>query len=302
MSNDLLSPQPPSEDLATKVLDRIEEEHVTPRPRWQFSVTRVGQWVLLVACLLFGAAVAAALIFAFVNAGWEFRSLTHDNWFAFISETAPVAWILIFVVLLISVIENFRHTKTGYRYRLSILLIAGLVGTLIVGGLLFAAGVGERFDQEIGPRLHLVRRPVMTQQQQMWTNPVRGLLAGEVISIDPDASVFRLRTFDGNEWTVAADDLSQKSRDALFQSRLVRVVGLPISAGIAPASGAVFRSCIILPWLIRGLPGDMMVPPPTVASQMRVSIKAERNALTDRTTDCESSRPYLILKKLRYDE
>jgi hypothetical protein len=287
--HNMSSPRP-SDNFAEKVLERIQEERVVPRPRWQFFVRENLPWVLLLACLVIGAAAAAAMMFAFANAGWKFRVLTHDSWLSFLIETAPFVWILIFIAVVAAVIENIRHTKTGYRYPFSTLLVLGLLGTLVGGALFYAAGIGKRVDEEIGPRFHLVRRTVAFQQQHLWTNPVRGLLAGEVVAVEDGGARFRLRTFDGTEWMVNGEDLNAQSRAVLTHVRFVRVVGVPLST--PDAGGATFQSCFVFPW-------ELIEP-------MRIPLPSATNSDPLRTTECEGVRPYAFLKKLqsefRYEE
>lgn len=306
MSNDtpLFSPHKPGDDLADKVLSRIEEEHVVPRSRWYFWVKDRALWVLLVGCLVIGAASAAAMLFVFANAGWEYRALTHDGWASFLLETAPIVWISICIGVVVAVIENIRHTKTGYRYSFSLLLGFGILATLVGGVFFYLSGFGKRVEEDIGPRLHLIRRPVTERQQSMWMNPAKGLLAGEVVSVADNAATFRLRTFDGQEWTIDGQYLNDRSRDVLARFPLVRVIGIPMNP--TEQTGATFRSCFVFPWqTIEGLP--MQRPPQAVRIFFaRVAVPLETNGEGARTTACEGVRPYAFLKhlqsELRYEE
>lgn len=291
--------QQPSDDLAGKVLGRIQEEKVVPRPRWQFLVKDHLAWVLLALCLMIGAAAAGAMMFTFANAGWTYRMVTHDSWISFVIETAPVVWILIFVGVIVAVIENIRHTKHGYRYSFSILLVFGLLGTLVGGALVFASGLGKRVDEEIGPRLHIIRRPAVVQQQRIWSNPSKGLLAGEIVSMEDGAATFRLRTFDGKEWMVNGEDLNDQSRKVLSRSRLVRVIGVPLEQ--PDENGSTFRSCFVFPWEVMGAPSRPGDPHASrlLFIQMTSPPPQETNPPEPRTTECEGVRPYAFLKKLQ---
>jgi hypothetical protein len=72
-------PNVTSEDLAHKVLDRIDEEHVVPRPKWQFTIKDRLFWVFWILSVLLGSLLAATLVFVLVNSGWEYRVVTHQN-------------------------------------------------------------------------------------------------------------------------------------------------------------------------------------------------------------------------------
>lgn len=287
-------------DLAQKVLERIEEERLAPRPRWQFFIKNQLFWLLLGVSVFLSAAAAGAMLFAFANAGWEFRDVTHDGVTAYFLETIPFVWIVVLVGILFLAYENIRHTKTGYRYPASAVLAFILLGTVVGGMALYVTGVGGRVEEEIG--LHLpLHRPMLMKQRVFWTNPSRGLLAGRVISFEPDFRLFRLRTFDGKEWTINGEALSSRSRDTVSRERLVRVVGIPVDP--ASADGATFRSCFVLQWetigfMHRPAPDPFAVPLPPPSDGER----DERNPFEPRSTECKGVRPYRTIKALQYSE
>jgi hypothetical protein len=283
---------PPSEDLASKVLDRIDDEKLTPRPRWQFSLKNRLLWSLLGLCLLAAAAAAAAMLFALSNTGWEFREVTHDSAWAYFLDAVPFIWVVALFLALLFAYENIRHTKTGYRYPVAALAAFAIAGIVIGGTLLYLTGFGQRVDEEFGARIPL-HQPTLMFQKKIWTNPARGLLVGEVIKMEPETHSFLLRTFDGQRWVIEADDLNQRSRDVVVHSHLIRVVGMMVDAGTGPGALPVFRSCLILPWEIHGLSRA------TISATDIPLVLPERTMIQVRTTDCEGVRPYRILKKLR---
>ncbi|MFA5936107.1 MAG: hypothetical protein WC787_04640 [Patescibacteria group bacterium] len=281
---------PPSEDLAHKVLERIDEQHVEPRPRWQFLLKNQVQWLLLAMCLAVGAITASAAIYGVANAGWEFREVTNDSLGSFLFQSIPFLWIAALAIVLILAYENFRHTKSGYRY--PVLSVIGLVFliALIGGAIFFATGFGHRFEEGIGGRIPF-HRPPLEMQNLLWMKPGKGLLVGEVVSIDPVDKTCILKALDGKEWNVDIQDINALSFEVLQTSRLVRVVGIAGEDG-------VFRSCLILPWEIHGMPSDMHpIRIRAAAFTSQGDVIFERNEITERTTDCEGVRPYIILKK-----
>jgi hypothetical protein len=115
MNEHELQPIDSRKDLAHKVLDRIEEERVVPLPKWQFTIKDRLFWVFWILSLVLGALVAGALFFAFINAGWEYRVVTHQNFFGFVMQVLPTIWIVAVLGAMLIAYENFRHTSRGYR-------------------------------------------------------------------------------------------------------------------------------------------------------------------------------------------
>jgi hypothetical protein len=247
-----MNPASPHSEIADKVLERIAEEHVTPRPRWQFTASNVTYWTLWAACTLLGAAVVAAVVFETANAGWEFRGVTHRDLFAFLFQALPMLWLILLALVLFAAFENMRHTQTGYRYPMIFVIGLSVMGSVAVGIALYAVGIGQQIDEEIGRHIPL-NKPVLERQRVMWMNPTRGMLAGQVILVndlpDQQADTFLLRTFDGQDHLVSLERVGPSGRAVLQQFPLVRVVGPPM----ATSSGAgPFNACFVFPWVLRG--------------------------------------------------
>lgn len=235
--------------LVEKVLDRIKDERMAPAPRWQFAARNGLFWTLWIASALLGAMAVAAAMYTVANAGWEFRELTHSGLGQFLVEKIPVLWLVALAFATIVAYENLRHTERGYRYPLLVVVGGSVFVSAILGAAFYANGVGQRVEEGIGSHIPF-HRSAMKDERVRWTNPQRGFLAGEVVSVSPEQNVFSLRSFDGGQWTVSLDDVSGRGRATIDQFPLVRVVGIPM-----PTSSGVlttFRACFVFPWTVRG--------------------------------------------------
>lgn len=279
------------EPLADKVLERIEEERVVPKPRWQFDLADRLFWFVGAACLVLGMLVAAGVLFRFANAGWEFEPVTHGNFIEFFSQIVPAIWLVVLVGVVILAYENFRRTKHGYRSTLATVIGLSLLSALLGGALLYAAGVGQVVEEDIGGRIPAYQ-PVLKHQQVVWMHPERGLLAGELVSISPDITTFRLRSFDGKEWQLNGTSMSPRSWDTLQRFRVVRIVGL-----VRPTTTedmVFFEPCFVFPWKIRGAWEDPRVPSKELFhAQIKTAFDEPLGE------DCRTLHPYPVLKKLQ---
>ncbi len=280
-----LKPNGSSEDLAHKVLDRIEEEHVVPRPKWQFTVKDRLFWAFWIVSIVLGSLLAAVLVYSIVNAGWEYRSLTHKNLFGFVWQVLPLFWIIALLGALLLAYENVRHTSRGYRFPLTAIVSLSLLVTVIGGFIFYVAGAGRVVDEEVGGRIPAYR-PVMKRQQQMWSKPEQGLLAGEVLAFDRDQALMRLKGFDGNLYLMDTQDLADDSRDVLVERESVRVIGVFAKPSDGPDK-PYFRPCYVFPW------------DPQSKNLLKVKCDPERTFDEPRSTECKGLIPYEILKTLR---
>jgi hypothetical protein len=289
-------------NFAKEVLERIEKEQVTPKARWQFLVKNYGLWVLWGMSVLVGAGAVAATIFVFANAGWQFYSATHDSLFEFIIDSLPYLWGAVLGVFIFAAYENVRHTKRGYRYPLFAIILFSIIASALGGVVLYAAGFGDVFDEQIGKRIPL-HRPIMMQQQKKWVNAERGVLAGEVDDVDANKLMFIIETFDDKEWEVDGSDLNEKDWEALSRFRLVRVIGVPVKEG-----EEIFHACFVFPWEIFGRRERAAGPnrdQPLTLDRLRGRSPfppkgiLERKSESERSSECGGVRSYETLQALR---
>jgi len=273
----------PHESFADKVLDRIEGEHVTPLSRTRFVAKDVLFWVLWVVSVLVGAMAVAASIFVLMNAGWRFYSATHANFITFLIDALPLFWLLAILLFILFAYENLRHTKHGYRFSLPLILLMSLPAILFFGICLFSIGLGKLMDDGIGRHVPF-HQPVLIQQERLWMNPERGLLAGQVGTIDFAEQTFELTSFDGVVWQVSSQDLLAPDVRALARFPSVRIVGRSSEEG-------VFHACFILPGK-----GDEEEESRGIVLCDEL---CERNLPKERSTECRGLRLYEKLERLQ---
>lgn len=232
--------------LADKILHRIEDERLTPKPRWRFSLWNGFWWTLWVVVILLGACVAAAMVFVFANEEWTYRVITHGTTLNFLLDVLPIIWIVLLAAAIFIGYENIRKTKLGYRYPFASIVLLTLAGTLVGGFLLHAVGVGESIEQRIGQYIPHYR-PTIDRNRDRWMNPARGFIVGEITDRATDGSSVSLQSFDGRTWTLPLTELPPHGRDVLMRFDDVRVVGLPFQPTDATGT-QTFHPCFAFPW------------------------------------------------------
>lgn len=277
-------PKHPNTHLAQRVFERIEEEHLAPRPHWEFIFKNYVFWTLGVLAVLLGALAFSAALFELQNAGWKFESATHSSLFDFIVEVVPYLWAFALALFILIGFVNVRRTNHGYRYPLSLIVFAAVMSSAALGAATSFAGFGRVIEESVGEHLPLYH-PVLAQQRSWWVAPAKGLLGGQVVEIQPDAS-FMLKDFSGQTWTVTSEDVASTGIKTIVRGGTVRVVGLPVSA-----ASSTIHACFIFPWEPRQA-GDIVT-----ASSEEVTL-TERNLSGERSDECKGIRPYRQLRQL----
>lgn len=282
------TPQSSPDPFARRVLNRIVDEHLAPRPRWEFLFKNYFFWTLGVLAVVLGALAFSAALFRIKNAGWQLSSVTHGDLGQFIFDAAPVLWVVVFGVFLAIGYLNVRWTIHGYRYPLALIAIGAMLTSIALGAGLYATGLGGEIEESIGDHPPFYR-PILVAQQSWWLSPGKGLLGGQVISADPETASFVLRDFSGNEWRIEEGELQDKDRDALVVGNTVRIVGAPA------ATSSVFHACVVFPWRAFRAFRERLAPtlhlPPA-------SPNHERIASSSRTYVCKDIRSYKELREI----
>ncbi|MBU6323690.1 hypothetical protein KGQ55_03315 [Patescibacteria group bacterium] len=288
-------PDTSASGLASRVIARIEDEHIRPRPRWYFIFENGVLWSVGAAAVIIGGVAFSGALYDIANAGWQYEAATHDSLLSFLLDTAPYLWILLLCAFVLIGYYNIRLTKRGYRYPFS-LIVAGVVLTSASAGLGFSMlGLGSVFENALGNVPFY--RPEAALQRELWTRPDRGLIAGWVISRDATTSSFFLKSFDGSLWFVSGDDLRARDEALVSAGAEVRVFGAPAMAS-STASSTPFHACFVFPW---GLPPSPFLPPPPhiATSAPRMIFRDETNSAGARSVLCTGIRPYASLRSLR---
>ena len=279
------SHQETNDPLARRVLERIESEHVRPRPRWEFIFKNYTFWTLGALAVILGAFAFSAAFFEVANADWSLYAATHPDFLSFFLQAAPFLWVFVLALFIGLGYANIRHTKRGYRYPLSIIALGAILTSMVLGSALYALGAGEVIEQSLGDHPPFYR-PVLTEERAWWQAPQQGVLGGQVLSVATGTS-FTLKDFAGNVWQIDSDDLRASDITPLVVGDTVRVVGAPTTA-----TSTSFHACFVFFWQLPGRPG---MPPPAIASS------SERSTPLERSDECKGIRPYGALRALHGD-
>ncbi|MCX6786335.1 MAG: hypothetical protein NTU85_00745 [Candidatus Kaiserbacteria bacterium] len=279
--------------IAERVFDYIKNEHLVPRPRWEFVIKNYFFWLLGALAVAFGALACSATFFEIANVDWRLSAATHTTFFSFFLAAAPFVWIGTLALFICIGYINIRRTNHGYRYSLPIIALGAVLTSLTLGTGLYAIGFGGRIDEAIGDHPPFYR-PVLVQQQSWWLAPEKGLLGGEVINVASDLASFTLRDFSGHMWEIDGSDLRNPDLTTIARGGIVRVVGLPVQTGTsASATSSSFHACFVFPWNFRGGPKNGLPPPLAV-----VASTSKRDATTTQSDLCKNIRPYQQLRDI----
>jgi hypothetical protein len=277
-----------NDNFANRVLERIEEKHLTPRPRYEFILKNYFFWTLGALAVIIGAIAFSATLFEIENVDWRLSAATHSSFFSFFLAAVPFVWILALALFILIGYINIRLTNHGYRYPLTIIALGAVLTSITLGIGLYAIGFGGRIDEAIGDHPPFYR-PILAAEHDWWLAPDKGLLGGQVVSAASDISSFALRDFSGHVWNIDGSNLRGPDLAVVARGGIVRIVGIPISA-----TSTVFHACFVFPWETYGYFRSTPPPPPLAA----IASTSEQNATSTRSDACKNIRPYQQLNDI----
>ncbi len=129
------------------IVKEIEARGATPKPRWQFLLTRGVFWALAIASVSVGGIAFAVADFVFFdNDGISFATL-RETPIQDIAQSIPVVWLLVLALFTASAYLGFRRTRKGYRYTTTLVVLAAIGTSVVLGLALNALDFGQTVHQ-----------------------------------------------------------------------------------------------------------------------------------------------------------
>lgn len=208
--------------LQNTVLERIKQEDISPKPKWEFLVKEYLVWASAGFLVVLGGVSIATAISIVVMGDWDILEFLGHTPLSYTLVSLPYAWIVSLLGFMFLADYNIRHTKTGYKFSL-LKLMAGIVfSSVFLGILLCSIGVGLAVDR------------VMTQHVPLYTqvgnrrainlmHPEFGALVGKVIDQHEDG--WTVKDLRRTEWIVIVDEADILGDPSSLVGMPVRILG-----------------------------------------------------------------------------
>lgn len=228
--------------ISDKVFDTLEEQQLSPKPRWEFMLKNSFLWVSGIAALVTGAFASAAMIFAFQNSDIMLRVHLSDSLSSHLLTILPVLWIVSLIVFIGVASYQMQHTERGYRHSIPFFTVVTLFSSVILGYALYLGGIGHLVDTRVAHFLPMIES-VEQRRQMSWVQPEKGVLAGYVTATS--AQMVHMTDFSGSEWSIAADTLPDLDRNVLLYASEVGIIGQKVGT-------STFKACGVRTWVFKG--------------------------------------------------
>jgi hypothetical protein len=267
MKNTMINENHESSHLSERILDTIEKQGITPKPKWHFFLKEGFVWGLAVVALFVGS-VATALTLYIGNAS---RFIEHHIVFSdirYLFQMIPLLWLFLFGIGVFYTVYALRETRRGYRWSPAWLVGLSLGVSVLIGASAYAMGASEIIDRYLLTAMPLYK-PLTSFEPMHWMNGDEGVVAGVVTEVD--SATFTIQKLDG-----AFLKIQPNPKNPMFEienlkiGMRVRVVGTTTQVG----DEEVFEMLEMAPF--RGRGGMMMKgnpPRPPMKEMMYQPVK-----------------------------
>lgn len=234
-------------NLTEKVLKNIEQQNITPRPKWVFRLQDLAVWFSSAIFIMIGGFAFSVVIYMIKDSDWYVYQNMGSSLWGFLLLMLPYFWLIVLGILVAVANYNLKVTKKGYRFHLRTIVAFVMLASMIIGTALYYAGMGRAIDESFASRLPFYEEFVnkMNRDRRLWMRPEHGLLAGMVISVSEDGKML-VSDFNNDVWRVVSSDATILQGRALGNKQAVKIVGQQINDENAAMSGEkVFTAKLI---------------------------------------------------------
>ncbi|MDB4992233.1 MAG: hypothetical protein JWL75_478 [Parcubacteria group bacterium] len=131
------------DNFSEQVVAEIEARGVSPLPRWHFLFRRSVFWTCAILSVLSGAIAYSVADYVFFDNEGMGPTAILESPIEGILHTIPFVWLIVFGLFAASAYLNLRKTRTGYRYRAALAILAVIIITIGLGAVLNMFDFGQ---------------------------------------------------------------------------------------------------------------------------------------------------------------
>ena len=152
-------------DFKDKILDGIKTGEIKAESKWRFMAHDYFFWLLTAISTLLGSFAFASILHRIaidqVPLAKHIRDLESVSIFV---QTLPYLWIGVVLLLGLAGWFNFKKTSKAYKHQL-VVFLSMLIASMMLGGMLFAVGVGSKVDEGIQKRVPAFKKQQIRRQE-----------------------------------------------------------------------------------------------------------------------------------------
>lgn len=225
-----------------EILEKIEKEHIAPKPKWQFLLKNYVVWLIGGSFVIIGGLAISVIIFVFINSDWKLYYYLNGSLIDYVIKMAPFVWFILLALFIIVADYNFKQTKNGYKHSLFKIVSFSIIASGALGVIFYFNGLGYSMEYWISKTIPSYKN-LLENRRHFWDQPDKGLLVGRIVTKNDDN--FILESSDGIIWNIDSTKLNLMHGVILDNITELRVIGIKTGDNL-------FEACAIAPWYFEG--------------------------------------------------
>ena len=207
---------------AEDIINRIKEEEIKPRPKWQIMARRAAAWGACAFAVLFGAISFSVILYVIREAEYDLFDHASHSRLELILALLPLIWIVFLLAFLALSIFGIKQAPRGYKYSYRKIFGITTVSSMVIGTILFLVGGGQ-FAEKVFDASFDSYKGVSQRKIEMWSQPDEGYLSGKILNVGP--AELKILDFNGREWDIPYADAFVAGRVELVKGEQVKFIG-----------------------------------------------------------------------------
>ncbi|MFA6160006.1 MAG: hypothetical protein WC678_02870 [Parcubacteria group bacterium] len=225
--------------ISQKVLEKIKQEKISPKSRWNFWLCRAVVTALLI-FFVFAGAFSLGIIFSIFSQFEVGKIVGRPHGMGILFLSLPFIWIILLIFFAILAIVEFAKTRRGYKYKTTYVGGIFILVIIIFGAILYKLNFSDNMEGYMNKNFSAYSQIVRTPEK-VWSQPEEGLISGEIIENKNEKEKIYLRDWDGEVWEVGYSQ-------ALVRPRVKKEIGEKVKMIGEKEEGRKFRAQEIRPW------------------------------------------------------
>lgn len=198
-----------------EILDKIKEQKIQPKKRWEFLFRDYLLWFAFILAIIFGSLASSVSIFMIKHAFWS-SFLPNFHPLKRLWINLPLFWLLSLLFFCLLAWYDIKNTKRGYKYHPLLIAFFSIILSVVLGMAIYLVGFGERLEDIFFRRVPLYQH-MFRQGGRMFVAPEQGHMGGVIMSVSDD--FVTVEDFQGNIWQI------NTSTDRFYPGQRIMLIG-----------------------------------------------------------------------------
>jgi len=217
--------------LSQKILKVLEDKEIKPKAKWKFVLKNFLIWLITALFLILSSLAVSIIIYSLKNNDWSLQQKLGGGIFRFILISLPYAWLLFLILFIILIYTNFKQTKRGYKYKLSLIILISVLTSLILGFIFYTTGIAQAVESKLIDKVPVYRK---IHPMRIWQQPKQGFLGGKIFKLENDKG-FKIYDIENKEWNIMSNQMLNRYKMMINTGTRVKIIGEKLDNNIFKA-------------------------------------------------------------------